>query len=127
VLKVAYDEGLAQRLRDALVDERAVEEKKMFGGLCLLVDGKMCVGIVGDELMVRVGPEVQPSALKKPGARPMDFTGKPMKGVVYVAPEGFESERALEEWVGLGVAFARAQVKEKGRVAVKKRSTRKRR
>lgn len=110
---MAYDEGLAQRLRDALIDERGVSEKKMFGGLCLLIDGKMCVGIVGDELMARVGPEGHEAALKRPHARPMDFTGKPMKGFVFVAPAGFESESDLEQWVQLGVRSARAQVERK--------------
>ena len=108
---MAYDEGLAQRLRDALIDERGVVEKKMFGGLCLMVDGKMCVGVIGDELMARVGAEGHAAALSRPHVRPMDFTGKPLKGFVYVSAEGIESERALEEWVQLGVAYARTQAK----------------
>jgi TfoX/Sxy family transcriptional regulator of competence genes len=108
---MAYDEGLAQRLRDALADERGVTEKKMFGGLCLLVHGKMCAGVIGDELMARVGADGYAAALKRPGARPMDFTGKPLKGFVYVGAEGIESERSLEEWVAAGVATARAEAK----------------
>lgn len=114
---MAYDQGLAQRLRDALVDERNVSEKRMFGGLCLLVDDKMCLGIVGDELMVRVGPERHAEALRRPGARPMDFTGRPMKGFVFVASEGLESEKALEEWVRLGVGCAREKAREAGKTA----------
>lgn len=105
---MAYDEGLAERLRVILDEQRGVSEKKMFGGLCFLVDGKMCVGIVKDELMVRVGAERHAEALKKPHARPMDFTGRPMKGFVYVAPDGLDSERQLEGWVELGVAYARS-------------------
>jgi TfoX/Sxy family transcriptional regulator of competence genes len=106
---VAYDEGLAQRLRDLLIDQRGVTERKMFGGLCLMVDGKMCVGVVGDELMARVGADGHAAALKKAHVRPMDFTGKPLKGFVYVGVEGLESETALEEWVQLGVRVARSQ------------------
>lgn len=106
--EMAYDEGLAQRLRDALDERRGVSEKKMFGGLCFLIDGKMCVGIVKDELMVRVGAERHAEALKQRHARPMDFTGRPMKGFVYVAPEGLDSELQLEWWVELGVACARS-------------------
>jgi TfoX/Sxy family transcriptional regulator of competence genes len=119
---MAYDEGLAQRLRDAMVDERGVVEKKMFGGLCLMVDGKMCVGIIGDELMARVGVEGYAAALKREGARPMDFTGKPLKGFVYVSAEGIESERALGEWVQLGVAYAREQARAERAKPGKKKS-----
>jgi TfoX/Sxy family transcriptional regulator of competence genes len=105
---MAYDEGLAERLRGALEDQRGLSEKRMFGGLCFMLDGKMCVGIVKDELMVRVGAERHAEALKKPHARPMDFTGRPMTGFVYVAPEGLESDRELEGWVDLGVSCARS-------------------
>ncbi len=105
---MAYDDGLAERLRGALEEQRDVSEKKMFGGLCFLVDNKMCVGIVKSELMVRVGAERHAEALRQPHARPMDFTGRPMKGFVYVAPEGFDSERQLAWWVGLGVSYARS-------------------
>ena len=105
---MAYDEGLAERLRNILDDQQNLTEKKMFGGLCLLLDGKMCCGIVKDELMVRVGAEQHADSLKQPHARPMDFTGRPMKGFVFVGAEGLESERDLERWIGLGVAFARA-------------------
>src|SRR5579871_3629000 len=106
---MAYDEGLAERLRGVFEEEPRAIEKKMFGGLCFMVDGKMCVGIVKDELMVRVGPEKNAEALARPHARPMDFTGKPMKGFVYVAPEGFESDATLQWWVAQGVAFARSE------------------
>lgn len=105
---MAYDEGLAQRLREALEEHHGLTEKKMFGGLCFLLDGKMCVGIVKDQLMVRVGGERHAEALKQPHARPMDFTGRPMKGFVYVAPNGLDSERQLGWWVDLGVSYARS-------------------
>ena len=81
-------------------------ERKMFGGLAFMLDGNMCCGIVGDELMVRVGPDGYEAALGLPHARPMDFTGRPMKGMVYVGEEGLTSEDALVAWVGRGVDFA---------------------
>lgn len=77
----------------------------MFGGLTFMVKGNMCCGVVGDELMARVGPDGYPAALKRPHARPMDFTGKPLKGFVYVAPEGFADRAALESWIGLALGF----------------------
>src|SRR5262245_50395193 len=85
---VAYDKGLAQRIREALEDQPNISEKKMFGGLAFLVRGNMCVGVVGDQLMVRVGAEAHDEALRQPFARKMDFTGRPMKGLVYVVCVG---------------------------------------
>jgi TfoX/Sxy family transcriptional regulator of competence genes len=80
----------------------------MFGGLAFLVHGNMCVGIVKDDLMVRVGPEAHDRLLRAPHARQMDFTGRPMKGFVYVAPEGYESDADLESWVRHGLAHVSA-------------------
>jgi TfoX/Sxy family transcriptional regulator of competence genes len=108
---MAYDEGLAERLRGVLQDEFNVSEKRMFGGLCFMVDGKMSVGIVKDTLMVRVGPDKTAEALAQPHARPMDFTGRPMKGFVYVSPEGFEADERLAWWVAQGVSCARSASK----------------
>ncbi len=105
---MAYDEGLAERIRGVLQDEPNVVEKKMFGGVCFMVGRKMSVGIVKDDLMVRVGPEKNDEALAQPHARPMDFTGRPMKGFVYVSPEGFEADERLAWWVAQGVSFARS-------------------
>jgi TfoX/Sxy family transcriptional regulator of competence genes len=104
---MAYDETLARRIRAAL-PAGAVEEKTMFGGLCFLLGGNMCLGIVKDELMVRVGAQGHEEALAQPHVRPMDFTGKPMQGMVYVAPEGFRSEAAFKGWIERGVGFARS-------------------
>jgi TfoX/Sxy family transcriptional regulator of competence genes len=78
----------------------------MFGGLCFLLNGNMCCGIVGDELMLRVGPEGYDDALSQPGARPMDFTGRPMKGMVYVSAAAIADDVALSAWAGRGVTFA---------------------
>jgi TfoX/Sxy family transcriptional regulator of competence genes len=103
---MAYDEGLAERLREAMEDVPGISAKKMFGGLCFLVSGHMCCGIVKDELMVRVGPDVYDECLGLPHAREMDFTGRAMKGMIYVATDGFEDDEDLEAWVGRGVAFA---------------------
>jgi hypothetical protein len=78
----------------------------MFGGLAFLVGGHMCAGVVGDELMVRVGPDAYEPALRRPHARRMDFTGRPMQGFVYVGCPGFEADRDLGDWVTRGVACA---------------------
>ncbi len=103
---MAYDEGAAQRLREALGDEHGVVEKKMFGGIAFMLHGNMCCGVVGEELMVRVGPDAHDAALAEPHARPMDFTGRPMRGMVYVGVPGFESDEDLEAWVARGTSFA---------------------
>ncbi|MDJ0865930.1 MAG: TfoX/Sxy family protein [Myxococcota bacterium] len=106
---MACDEGLAQRIRELLEDDEAVREKKMFGGLAFLVSGNMACGVVGEELMVRVGPDAYEEALAHPHAREMDFTGRPMRGLVYVGSAGIEDDEDLAAWVERGVAFARSQ------------------
>ena len=103
---MVFDEDLAARTRAALGDVRGVTEIKMFGGLCFTVHGNMAVGVMGDDLMVRLAPDEGEAALAHCGVRPMDFTGKPMKGFVYVGPEGLKTERMLIGWVSRGVAFA---------------------
>ncbi len=99
------DEGLAQRLREKLSDRPDVIEKQMFGGLAFMVAGNMCCGVIDESLMVRVGPERYASALQQPHALEMVFTGRPLKGFVYVAPEGFESDEDLEDRVRLAQEF----------------------
>ena len=96
---MAYDEALAERVRAALLARSPISERKMFGGLCLMAGGHMAIGVIGHELMVRVGPEGYGRALAEPGARPMDFTGRPMKGMVYVAAEACAGDEALAAWV----------------------------
>lgn len=103
---MAFDEGLAERIREILRDRRGVTERKMFGGLAFMLDGRMFVGILGDTFMARVGLDDYAKALAQKHVREMDFTGKPMKGYVFVAPEGFESDAALEGWVGRCAKFA---------------------
>ena len=102
---MAYDDGLAERIRETLTERSDVSEKRMFGGVAFLVGGRMAVGIVRDDLMVRVGPDAYDRVLRQRHARRMDFTGRPMKGFVYVAPAGFESDADLRRWVGLGMSF----------------------
>jgi hypothetical protein len=102
---MAFDDELAARARAALGHVRGVTEIKMFGGLCFTVHGNMAVGVTGDDLMVRLAPEEAEAALARPGVRPMDFTGKPMRGFVFVGADGL-TDRTLKGWVDRGVAFA---------------------
>ena len=103
---MAFDERLAARVRTALSEVPGVSEQRMFGGLCYLVHGNMCCGIVGDTLMVRVGPDAYEDSLARPHAREMDFTGRALKGMVYVAPAGVRTPRSLDAWVRRGTDFA---------------------
>jgi len=103
---MAYDEGLAHRVRELLEDHPGYDEKKMFGGLCFLLGGNMAVGVTGEDLMVRVGKQGHDEAMAQPHARPMDFTRKQMTGFVYVAPEGTAEDDALQAWVDRGAAHA---------------------
>ena len=102
---MAYDEGLAQRIREGLGSTAGVTERKMFGGIAFMLNGNMVCGIVGDDLMVRVGPDGHDDALAQRHARPMDFNGRPMRGMVYVAPAGTEGDDALRSWLDRGIAF----------------------
>lgn len=103
---MAFNERLAERVRAALDGHAGISERKMFGGLAFLLDGKMCVGVLGDELVVRSGAERYAESLKRPHARPMDFTGRSMTGMVYVATAGIARGAALQRWVGLEAARA---------------------
>jgi hypothetical protein len=102
---MAYDEGLAERLRDIFRGHNEVEEKKMFGGLCFMVSGHMCCGIVGDRLMARVGHDNYQKCLSRRYASEMDFTGKPMKGFLYVDPGGISEDEDLTFWVRTCLQF----------------------
>ncbi|MEZ4911442.1 MAG: TfoX/Sxy family protein [Saprospiraceae bacterium] len=94
-----FNEYLGERIREKLQYLPNVEEKRMFGGLCFMVENKMCIGIVKDELMCRINPETMESALQMPGCREMDFTGKAMKGFVFVDSSGYETHQSLNYWV----------------------------
>jgi len=104
---MAYSVELAQRIRDrfAKLKMEEVEEKAMMGGLCFMVDDKMCVGVMGETLMCRIDPEEMPGAMERPGCGRMLFTGRPMKGFVIVQPEGMVSRKEFEFWVGLALEF----------------------
>ena len=104
---MAYDEKLAARIRALLSDRGDVAERPMFGGLTFMVDGHMCCGVNRDELIVRIDPAEEDAALGRPHARPMDFTGRRMRGFVTVSPEGLKGA-ALKRWVGQAVACAEA-------------------
>ncbi len=99
---MAYDEHLAERIRKAFHDQHAdFEEKKMMGGVCYLVNGKMAAGVVKNKLMARIDPELYDQALTRKGCTEMDFTHKPMKGFVFVEPEGTDLDADLDYWIRL--------------------------
>jgi TfoX/Sxy family transcriptional regulator of competence genes len=99
---MAYDEALAGRIRTVLGKRNVeFEEKKMMGGLCFFVDGKMCMGVVNKKLMARIGPGAYDQALKEKGCTEMDFTGRPMKGFVFIEPTGLTLESQLDYWTVL--------------------------
>jgi TfoX/Sxy family transcriptional regulator of competence genes len=102
---MAYDEDIANLVREALASQSDVTERKMFGGLAFMVGGHMCCGVLGEELMVRVGPEQYEAALALPHARPMDFTGKTMRGMIYVDAVGARNADELTAWVGRGLTY----------------------
>lgn len=103
---MAYNELLADRIRKVLNDKKVkAEEKKMMGGLCFMVDDKMCVGIIKDSLMARIDPVFYTEALSLKGCREMDFTGRPMKGFVQVEPIGIDLEDELVYWIDLCLEF----------------------
>ena len=103
---MAYDEGLAHRVRELMDQAPGFHEKKMFGGLCFMLNGNMACGINGDQLMVRVGPDAYQNALARPHAREMDFTGRALKGFVYVDADGLAEDAGLQAWIDLGTEFA---------------------
>jgi TfoX/Sxy family transcriptional regulator of competence genes len=105
---MAYDLGLADRIRTVLARTGEFTERKMFGGVAFLVNGHMCCGIVKEDLMLRLTSEATIAALKEPHTRPMDFTGKPMKSMIYVGAASIDSDASLEKWVEPAEAIARA-------------------
>jgi hypothetical protein len=99
---MAYDEQLATRIGRALAGRPGIAARKMFGGLAFLYRGRMCCGIVGSDLMVRVPDDEFDGVMRGPHLRPMDFTGKPLRGFVYVSPPGFRTAAALQRWLSRG-------------------------
>lgn len=102
---MAYDEGLALRIRDLLQDNKNIKEKKMFGGLCFMISGHMAFGIINNELMARVGPQQYEMSLSRAHAKEMDFTGKALRGMIYVAPEGLTTDQDLKSWLDVCLTF----------------------
>jgi TfoX/Sxy family transcriptional regulator of competence genes len=102
-----YSHSLADRVRQALRDRRSIAEKKMFGGIAFLFHGSMLVGVWQASLIVRLGPDQAPEALKQDCVREFDVTGRPMKGWVMVDPNGLDSDRQLAQWIELAVQFVR--------------------
>jgi hypothetical protein len=104
---VAYDVHLADRIRSILKSAGEFSEKKMFGGLTFMINGRMCCGVLKTDLVLRLAPEEAAASLRQPHTRPMDFTGKPMKSMIYVSAIGTDSDQALATWVGSAVRLAR--------------------
>jgi TfoX/Sxy family transcriptional regulator of competence genes len=103
---MAYDEELADRVREMLMARAEVSERKMFGGIGFMIGGNMSVGVIGEELIVRLDPEDAEKALEEDGVREFDFTGRPMKGWIFVEPERTTGAAALAEWVEAGADYA---------------------
>ena len=114
---MAYNEKLADRTREIIAQTHKItEEKKMFGGLCFMVNDKMCVGVEKERLMVRLDPEKQDEVMEKEGAKPMDFTGKVMKGYVFVDIDALNTKKKLDYWMNLALEYnktAKASKKKK--------------
>lgn len=102
---MAYNEQLSNRIREALAGLPDVEEKLMFGGVCYMVNNKMCVGVIKDEMMCRIGPDAYEAALEIPGCREMVFSGKPMAGYVFVAEEALRSNKDFTYWINLCLEY----------------------
>ena len=102
---MAYNEKLANRIRERLVELPIIEEKEMMGGLTFMVNGKMCVGIIKDELMCRIEPAIHETEIEKQGCRTMDFTKRPMKGYVMIDDTGMKTKKDFDYWIDLALAF----------------------
>ena len=102
---MAFDAGLADRIRRILPTNRAISERKMFGGLAFMMNGHMFCGVVKTDLMLRLGDEATSAALRQPHTRPMDFTGKPLKSMIYVDARGLDSDESLQTWVGSAMTY----------------------
>jgi TfoX/Sxy family transcriptional regulator of competence genes len=122
---MAYNEKVADRIREILAERnlKKVSEKNMFGGVAFMVNDKMCVGVIGDDMMARIDPEIYELALEKKGIRPMDFTGKPMKGYIYVDKTGMSKKPQLAFWIDLALDFNSIAKAAKKKTVAKKATT----
>jgi TfoX/Sxy family transcriptional regulator of competence genes len=104
---MTFNELTASKIREAMKETPGVSERSMFGGISFMLEGNMCCGVIEDNLVVRVGPGAYETVLQEPYTRPMDFTGRPLKGFVYVDRAGYEAPGSLLGWIERGVAFVR--------------------
>ena len=110
---MVYNEETANRMRKLILRHRGITEKKMFGGVSFLLKGKMCCGLIKDDLVIRINPDEQNRMLKKRGVRPMDFTGRPMKGFIYVDHSGYKTDKILYDWIKIGMNYVNTLKKSK--------------
>lgn len=104
---MTFSELTASQIRNAMQNTPGLSERHMFGGIAFMVEGNMCCGVIEDNLVVRVGPDIYDATLHEPHTRPMDFTGRPLPGFVYVDRAGFANDASLMEWIERGVRFVR--------------------
>ena len=104
---MGYDESVAKRVRNAMRRRKGMTEQKMFGGIAFMIEGHMCCGVLEKQLVLRLGDEKAAEALQHKHTKPMDFTGRPMKSMVYVLPKGFSSDEDLKTWINSAVSFVR--------------------
>ncbi len=105
---MAFDEAVAQRIRKLLARRKGLTEKKMFGGIAFMLHGNMCCGVLGDEIILRLGPDLYEHALRQPFTRKFDFTGRPMRGFVVVQPDGYEADHDLKRWIQMTAEFVKS-------------------
>lgn len=114
---MAYDEKLGDRVREIIAEtQNNVEEKKMFGGLCFMVNDKMCLGVMKEKLMVRINPATYDEMMEEEGCHPMNFTGRSMKGIVLVDPNAIRTKKQLQYWINIALEYnkiAKASKKKK--------------
>jgi len=115
---MAYDDLLAQRVRDVLKARADISERKMFGGLAFMLGGNMCCGLVGSDLMLRIGEAGCEAALERPHVRPMDFTGRPMRGMIFIDAAGLKTRSALEAWLAQALSHAQTLPKKASKASV---------
>jgi TfoX/Sxy family transcriptional regulator of competence genes len=120
---VAYDVHLADRIRSILKSAGEFSEKKMFGGLAFMVNGRMCCGVLKTDLVLRLTPEEAAASLRQPHTRPMDFTGKSMKSMIYISAIGTDSDQALATWIESAVKLTRSVPQKSAHKAARERRT----
>jgi TfoX/Sxy family transcriptional regulator of competence genes len=119
---MAYNEKMADRVRELINETHNIsEEKKMFGGLCFMVDDKMCIGVEKDRLMIRLDPLKYEEVLEKEDCQPMDFTGKVMKGYVFVDEDALTTRKKLQYWVSLALEYNKIAKASKKKAAIRKK------